>query len=128
MEVWVLYASTDDAMPFACVRRHFHLNIRQRFRKQSRMPAWQITTGLDQLMVSMLDARELEMKAVLQIQVEVRCPRTLTVIEELTEQPADMAKMRSLPGIAIHIVQPGEDLWSIGQNSRHLLQVCDGIK
>lgn len=115
VEVWVLYASTDDAMPFACVKETFPFEHTAEIQKTEPDAAWQITAGLDQLMVSMLDARELEMKAVLQIQVEVRCPRTLTVIEELTEQPADMAKMRSLPGIAIHIVQPGEDLWSIAK-------------
>ena len=114
-ESWVLYASTDDAMPYACVKETFPFEHTVELQKTENEAEWQITAGLDQLTVNMLDTRELEMKAVLQIQILVRCPQTLTAIEDLEEKPADMERIRNLPGIAIHVVQPGEDLWSIAK-------------
>ena len=64
----------------------------------------------------MLDARELEMKAVLQVQVMFTRMETLQVVEHLEEQPLDMERVRGLPGMVIHVVQPEETLWDIAKN------------
>ena len=64
----------------------------------------------------MLDARELEMKAVLQVQVMFTRTETLQVVEHLEEQPLDMERVRGLPGMVIHVVQPEETLWDIAKN------------
>lgn len=42
---------------------------------------------------------------------------TLQVVEHLEEQPLDMERVRGLPGMVIHVVQPEETLWDIAEKS-----------
>ena len=37
-------------------------------------------------------------------------------MEELTEEPLDMERIKQMPGMVIHIVQPGETLWDISKS------------
>lgn len=66
-------------------------------------------------MVTMMDSQELEMKAVLQMQILFCEPVKLEVVEDLAEEPLDMERIRRMPGMVIHIVQPGETLWDISR-------------
>lgn len=38
------------------------------------------------------------------------------MVEHLEEQPLDMERVRGLPGMVIHVVQPEETLWDIAKN------------
>ena len=77
--------------------------------------SWQIFLCPDQLTVSMLDAQELEMKAVLQIQVLFQEQSEVTLAEDIEEAPLDMERLKNMPGMVIHIVQPDETLWDISK-------------
>lgn len=114
-ELWVLYAASDDAQPMACAVQAFPFEHTMELPEGGRRREWQIFLCLDQLMVTMLDSRELEMKAVLQIQVLLCETQKLEVVEDLAEEPLDMDRIRRMPGMVIHIVQPGETLWDISK-------------
>lgn len=115
VEMWVLYATSDDAQPVACATHSFpfeHTAERQNGEKKCE---WQIFLCLDQLMVTMLDALELEMKATLQMQVLFTEPKQLELVEDMTEEPLNMERIKQMPGMVIHIVQQGETLWDISK-------------
>lgn len=115
VELWVLYATSDDAQPMACAVHSFPFEHTAERQDGGEDCEWQIFLCLDQLMVTMMDAGELEMKAVLQMQVLFTEPQKLELVEELSESPLNMERIRRMPGMVVHIVQPGETLWDISR-------------
>ena len=115
VELWVLYAASDDAQHLACKVQSFPFEHTVEIQDDVSLCEWQIFLCLDQLMVTMLDAQELEMKAVLQIKVLFHEPARLQLVEDLEEEPLNMDRIRRMPGMVIHIVQPGEKLWDISK-------------
>lgn len=128
LQLFVLYASADDGQPFACAGQTFPFE----YTLESPEGAGQtsgIHLGLDQLSVNMLDEKELEMKAVLQVQTLFSRPETLELVEDLKEQELDTVALKRMPGMVIHIVQPGEELWEIAKTHattcEHVLELND---
>lgn len=115
VELWVLYTTSDDSQPLACATQAFPFEHVAELQEGSKNCDWQTFLCLDQLNVAMLDAKELEMKAVLQMQVIFTQKEDLTLVEELTEAPLDMERIRRMPGMVIHVVQPEETLWDISK-------------
>ena len=115
VELWVLYATSDDAQPLACAMQSFPFEHTAELQDSREKCEWQVFLCLDQLTVSMLDAQELEMKAVLQMQILFVQPSGLELVEDLEEEPLDLERLRRMPGMSIHIVQPGESLWDIAK-------------
>lgn len=115
VELWVLYATSDDSQPLACITQSFPFEHTAEWQDDGEKCEWQVFLCLDQLTVSMLDAQELEMKAVLQMQILFCQPVSLELVEDLEEEPLDMDRLRRMPGMSIHIVQPGESLWDIAK-------------
>lgn len=115
VELWVLYAASDDAQPLACRVQSFPFEHTVELQDDCSFCDWQVFLCLDQLMVTMLDAQELEMKAVLQVKALFHEPARLQLVEDLEEAPLDMDRIRRMPGMVIHIVQPGETLWDISR-------------
>jgi hypothetical protein len=124
VELWVLYAAEDDSRPMACVTQNFPYEHTAEMQNTELQSSWQIQLSLDQLMVGMLDAGELEMKAVLQIQIIFRNTEEVTLVEDLEENPPDMERLKQMPGLVIHVVQPGETLWDI---SRDHATTCENV-
>lgn len=124
VELWVLYATSDDAQPLACAVHSFPFEHTAEQQDGGEKCEWQIFLCLDQIMVTMLDAQELEMKAVLQMQVLFSEPEELELVEELDEAPLNMERIKQMPGMVIHIVQPGETLWDI---SKAHATTCDAV-
>lgn len=114
VELWVLYATEDDAQSFACSTWSIpfeHVAELQEAGDNS----WQLRVSMDQLTVSMVSARELEVKVTLQMQVLLRKKEVLALVEDLEEAPLDMERIRNLPGMVVHVVQPGETMWEISK-------------
>jgi len=124
VELRVLYAASDDSQPLACAVHSFPFEhiIEQQDPKEN--CEWQVFVCLDQLTVTMLDAQELEMKAVLQMQMLFHEPVHLELVDDLQEKPLDMDRIRRMPGMVIHIVQPGETLWDI---SKTYATTCEAV-
>lgn len=114
-ELWVLYAASDDSLPMACTTRGFPFEHTIEMQEMGDNISWQIFLCPDQLTVSMLDAQELEMKAVLKIQVLFQEQSEVTLAEDIEEEPLDMERLKNMPGMVIHIVQPDETLWDISK-------------
>ncbi|MBR5509921.1 MAG: DUF3794 domain-containing protein [Lachnospiraceae bacterium] len=115
VELWVLYATSDDAQPLACTVQFFPFEHIAEMQLSGDDCDWQIHLCLDQLMVNMLDAQELEIKSVIQMQVLFSQPESEMLIEDLNEAPLDKERIKQMPGMVIHVVQPGETLWDISK-------------
>lgn len=115
IDLWVLYATSDDAQPLSCAVQSFPFEHTAEQQNGGEKCEWQIFLCLDQLMVTMMDAQELEMKATLQMQVLFTEPEELELVEDLLEAPLNMERIKQMPGMVIHIVQPGETLWDISK-------------
>ena len=114
-ELWVLYATSDDAQPIACVTHSFPFEHTAELQGMDENNEWQTWLGLDQLMVTMMDAQELEMKAVIQMQILCSKPEQMTLVEDLNEHPLDRERLKKMPGMVIHVVQPQETMWDIAK-------------
>ncbi len=116
VEFWALYATADDAQPLACVSQSFPFEHTVEMQNIPENCDWQIFLCTDQLTAGMLDAQELEMKAVLQIQVLFWTAEHLTLVEDLEEKELNLERLKAMPGMVIHVVQAGETLWDIAKN------------
>ncbi len=79
---------------------------------------------VEQLAVALAGNEAVEVKAVLAFDVFLRKPVPMEVITEVQTRPLDMEQMENRPGIVGHIVQPGEDLWSL---AKKYLTTMEGI-
>ncbi|MCD8361436.1 MAG: DUF3794 domain-containing protein [Lachnospiraceae bacterium] len=116
LDLWVLYAAEDDSQPLACAEQSFPFEHTVELPDTKIQEEARMTLGLDQLTVSMLDAGELEMKAVIQVQTLHSHQEELRLVAELKEEPLNTERIKNLPGMAVHIVQPGESLWEIAKS------------
>ena len=70
---------------------------------------------VEQLLVTLAGSEAVEIKAVLAFDTFVRKTVPVEVITEAEMQPINMEEMDQRPGIVGHIVQQGEDLWSLAK-------------
>ena len=70
---------------------------------------------VEQLMVSLAGGEAVEIKAVLTFDTFIRRAVPTEVITEVEMQPLDLEELEKRPGIVGHIVQKGEDLWSLAK-------------
>ena len=66
-------------------------------------------------MVSLAGGEAVEIKAVLTFDTFIRRAVPTEVITEVEMQPLDLEELEKRPGIVGHIVQKGEDLWSLAK-------------
>lgn len=71
--------------------------------------------NLEQLVVTMLDSDELDIKAVLDFDILVFTSRKTNLITDIKVEALDMNKVSELPGIVIYIAGEGDTLWDIGK-------------
>lgn len=71
--------------------------------------------SLEQLIVTMLDSEELDIKAVLNFDALIFTTRKTNLITDIKVEELDMNKVSELPGIVIYIAGSGDTLWDIGK-------------
>ena len=74
-----------------------------------------LQASLEQLHGAMVSGEEVEVKASILLNGLVLEPLELSHIEAVEEEPLDMEKINSLPGMLIYVVQPGDTLWEIAK-------------
>ena len=115
LEVHLLYMTTDDSEP---VKASIEMVP---FRYLTEVPGvredsvYQLNTGLEQMSAVMLGGDNVELKAVLTLDMLVLQPVCEPVITSVSEEPANLQKLQQMPGIVGYIVQPGDTLWNIAK-------------
>ena len=77
--------------------------------------SYYLQAELEQLSTMMADSNELEIRAVLGLNVLVQQPMEEQIIEQIEEKPLDMEKIQSMAGITVYMVKPGESMWDIAK-------------
>lgn len=76
---------------------------------------YHIHCNLEQLVVTMLDSDELDVKAVLNFEALIFTSKKTNLITDIKVEDLDMNKISELPGIVIYIAGVGDTLWDIGK-------------
>ena len=115
VQMKVLYIMGNDDMPFystEVMMPFSHMVEAQGIRDDS---VYYFHTELEQLATSMIDSNEIEVRAVVSLNALVLQCREEKIIETIEEQPLDMEKIRSMPGITVYMVKQGDTLWDIAK-------------
>ena len=74
-----------------------------------------LSSHVEQLAVTLAGSEAVEVKAVLAFDVFLRKQIPIEMITDVRTRPADEEAAEERPGIAGHIVQEGEDMWSLAK-------------
>ena len=80
---------------------------------------------VEQLAVTLAGSEAVEVRAILSFDVFLRKLLPTETITDVRMEPLDMDELSEQPGIVGHIVQNGEDLWSL---AKKYMTTIDGIK
>ena len=111
----VLYVVGNDEMPLYSMEGMIpftHVIEAQGIREGC---SYYLQAELEQLSTMMADSNELEIRAVLGLNVLVQQPVEELIIDRIQEKPLDMAKIQSMAGITVYMLKPGESMWDIAK-------------
>ncbi len=111
----VLYIVGNDDMPFYSMETMIPFSHVIEARGITEDSMYYLRTDLEQLSTTMVDSNEIEVKAAVSLNVLVIQCREETIIDQVQEQPLDMKKIRSMPGITVYMVKQGDSLWDIAK-------------
>ncbi|HHW00918.1 MAG TPA: DUF3794 domain-containing protein [Clostridiaceae bacterium] len=84
-----------------------------------------ISLDVEHCNYSMISAREVEVRLILDVNTGAAKQISIPVIEKVVESPVDDKRFDSQPSITIYFAQPGDTLWKIG---KRYYSVVDDIK
>lgn len=111
----ILYIIGNDDMPFYSMEAMIPFS--HVVEAQGIMPecSYCLKADLEQLSTTMVDSNELEVKATVGLNVLVFCRDEEFIIDKVEEQPLDMKKIESMPGITVYMAKPEDTLWDIAK-------------
>lgn len=118
LEVRVLYLTDDDREP---VQVHTELLP---FHYEAEVPGiqkdsiWYLEPGFEQLTAVMTGGDNVEIKAVVSLDLLVLQPVKQNVIRTVELEPLDTKRVQQMPGIVGYLVQEGDTLWDIAKRFR----------
>lgn len=115
LPVAILYISSDDTMPFAVLEGTVPFAHLARVPDIDENCRFTLTTSLDQLLATMADSEEIEIKASVGLNLFVVRPHRQQCIHEIHEKEYDLEQLEAVPGITGYIVQGQESLWDIAK-------------
>ena len=74
-----------------------------------------LQADLEQLSTSMIDSNEIEVKAVISLNVLVLQCENRMIISKVEERPLDMEKIQAMPGITVYVMTNGDSMWDIAK-------------
>lgn len=118
VQVEVLYITSDDTHPLLCRKEAIPFEQLIEVPGMTKDCVWYLDAILDQLAVDMVSGTEMDVKAVVLLQVLVLARERAEHVTSLTEEPLDMAALKALPAFVVYAVQPGDTLWEIAKSCR----------
>lgn len=125
LNVSLLYMSSDDKEPLKSIQNMIPFQYTAEAKGIDANSTYQLKPGLEQLNTVMLGSDEVEVKAVVTLDLLVLRQIKTPMIREIREYPLDLEKLQDIPGIVGYIVQPGDNLWKI---SKKFHTTVDDIK
>ena len=121
VQMKILYIIGNDEMPFYSMDAMLPFSHLVEAQGIDEDCTYHLTTDLEQLSTSLADSNQLEVKAVIGLNVLVLRHGEEQIIDRVEEQPLDKEKLRSMPGVSVYMVRSGDTLWEIAR--RHYTTV-----
>lgn len=113
--VKVMYITGDDETPYSSAQAQIPYEYTLEVPGIEAQDMGNVQAQIEQLQVTMLDGEEMDVKAVLAFHTTVFKTIPMELIDQVTVSDLDTAKLGSLPGMIIHMVKDGDNLWNIGR-------------
>lgn len=111
----VLYIIGNDDMPFYSMEAMVPFSHIVEARGITPESIYYLQTDLEQLSTTMVDSNEIEVKATVSLNALVVNGEPETIIDRVDVQPLDKEKIRSMAGITVYMVKPGDTMWNIAK-------------
>lgn len=111
----VLYIIGNDDMPFYSMEAMIPFTHVVEARGITKDCVYYLHSDLEQLSTTMVDSNELEVKATVGLNVLVLTRMEELIIDKIEEQPLDIKKIQSMPGITVYMVKQADTLWDIAK-------------
>lgn len=115
--VELLYITTDDDMPIGSLKGYlpFHQTI-----EVPGMEAdgrYELESGLEQLTTILIDNSQVEIKAVIDLNLIAFSARKRKKIQEINKKEMDYESLQKIPGLTGYIVKEGDEIWTIAKEN-----------
>ena len=120
-----LYLRGDDTEPYGNWQGMVPFSWTIEYPDMPEKVSSSLTSHVEQLAVTLAGSEAVEVKAVLSFDVFLRKLTPVEVITNVRMEPFDKEMLSNRPGIVGHIVQNGEDLWSL---AKKYMTTIEGIK
>lgn len=115
LQIQVMYITGNDEAPYGGFQTQIPYQYTLEVADMSPQDMGMVRGEVDQLQVSMLDGEEMDVKAILAFSTIVFRNMPVDIITDVEIRELDTASLGSLPGMAIYVVRPGDNLWNIGR-------------
>lgn len=115
LEVSLLYMTADDEEPVKAAVAAVPFQYVAEIPGIDGNSLYQMNTGLEQMNVVMAGSDQVEVKAVLSLDLFVLQPMQIPVVTGVKEQPLDLKRLQELPGMTGYIVQPQDTMWDVAK-------------
>lgn len=115
--VELLYITTDDDMPIGSLKGFlpFHQTIEvPGIEADSR---YELESGLEQLTTILIDNSQVEIKAVINLNLIAFSAKKQKKLQNVESREADYESLQNIPGLVGYIAKDGDDLWSIAKEN-----------
>lgn len=120
--VELLYITTDDEMPIGSLKGFlpFHQTIEvPGIRSDSR---YELESGLEQFTTILIDNSQVEIKAVINLNLIAFSSKNTKRLQEITKKEADYESLQKIPGLVGYIVKEGDEIWNIAKENHTTVQ------
>lgn len=118
VEANILYSSGDETMPLGSLKGSIPFEQKVDVKGISSNSVFSLTGTVDQINGVILGEKELEVKAVVALNVIAFEIITLPMIADYTEEELDLQEISKEPGLVGYVVKKGDCLWNIAKKFR----------
>lgn len=125
IESQILYITEDDNRPMNSIKSVIPFTQVVEIKGINADSIYRIKPNLEQINVMMLDGEELEVKAVINLNVIVFDKIRESIITDMKIEDIDLDKLQEMPSIIGYITKTDDSLWKI---AKHYYTTVDSIK
>ncbi|MCI8327461.1 MAG: DUF3794 domain-containing protein [Lachnospiraceae bacterium] len=120
--VELLYITTDDEMPIGSLKGFlpFHQTIEVPGMEED--GRYELESGLDQLTTILIDNTQVEIKAVINLNLIAFSTKKRKKLQEVIEKETDYENLQKIPGLVGYIVKEGDEIWNIAKENHTTVQ------
>ena len=115
LQLQVMYITGNDEAPYGGFQTQIPYQYKLEVPDMKPEDMSMVRGDVEQLQVTMLDGEEMDVKAVLGFNTIVFRNMPMNILQDVQVRDLDTAVLGSLPGMAIYVVRPGDNLWNIGR-------------